>query len=294
MTTRIDLKPLEQRSNPLRRAWRRYRKNHMAVVGLMVCCILVLVAVCAPLIAPYSYEATDYENILVGLGSPGHLFGTDQLGRDMLSRTIYGLRTALFVSVCAELLALLVAVTVGLIAGYRGGRAEQLLMSLTDIMYAFPVYLFAIVLIAVFGRSIGALIVAIAIAGWVTQARLIRAQVLSIKERDYVQAARVMGASGYTIALRYILPNAVGPILVATSFAIPAAIAMESGLGLLGLGVAPPTPSWGSMIAEGTRYLLSAPHMLVAPASIFALSLLAFTWIGDGLRDAFDVRGDER
>jgi ABC-type dipeptide/oligopeptide/nickel transport system permease subunit len=162
------------------------------------------------------------------------------------------------------------------------------------VMYAFPAYLFAVVMVTVLGRSIFALIIAIGIASWVTQARLVRAQVMSIKQREYVEAGRSMGASGITIAVRYILPNAIGPILVTTSFAIPAAIGAEAGLALLGLGVEPPTPSWGAMISEGTRSLQSFPHLLVFPAMLFALCLLAFTWVGDGLRDAFDASGEQR
>lgn len=207
---------------------------------------------------------------------------------------IYGLRTALIVAFGAELTALICALLIGLFAGYLGGRIEQLLMAFTDVMYAFPSYLFAIVMVTVIGRSMFALIIAIGIASWVTQARLIRAQVLAVKQREYVEAGRAMGARGRTIAIRYILPNAVGPLLVTTSFGIPAAIAAEAGLALLGLGVQPPTPSWGAMISEGTRYLLAAPHMLVFPAVLFGLTLLAFTWVGDGLRDAFDVSQEDR
>jgi ABC-type dipeptide/oligopeptide/nickel transport system permease subunit len=279
---------------PWRRAWDRFQRNRLALISLVICGLLVITAVAAPLLAPYHFAATDYENQLVGFGSAGHPMGTDALGRDILSRTLYGLRTALIVAFGAELFALLLALVVGLAAGYRGGRVEQALMAFTDVMYAFPSYLFAIVMVAVIGRSVIALIIAIGIAGWVTQSRLVRAQVMSIKEREYVEAARAMGASGPTIAVRYILPNAIGPMLVTTSFAIPAAIAAEAGLGLLGLGVQPPTPSWGGMIAEGTRYLLAAPHMLLAPAAVFALAMLAFTWVGDGVRDAFDPRGDQR
>nr|WP_272956020.1 ABC transporter permease [Actinopolymorpha rutila] len=181
-----------------------------------------------------------------------------------------------------------------MVAGYRGGRVEQGLMGLTDVMYAFPSYLFAVVLVTVLGRSLFALILAIGIASWVTQARLVRAQVLTLKQREYVEAARAMGARGTTIAVKYILPNAIGPILVTTSFAIPAAISAEAGLALLGLGVQPPTPSWGAMITDGMRYLLAAPHVMVFPATLFALTLLAFTWVGDGLRDAFDPTAEQR
>nr|WP_281352279.1 ABC transporter permease [Phytoactinopolyspora alkaliphila] len=189
---------------------------------------------------------------------------------------------------------LVVAILIGLSAGYIGGRVDQGLMGITDVMYAFPSYLFAIVLVTVMGRSLWAVMLAIGISSWVTQARLVRAQVLTVKEREYVEAARSMGASGTTISLRYILPNAIGPLLVTTSFAIPAAIGAEAGLALLGLGVQPPTPSWGSMISEGTSYILAAPHLLFLPAALFALTLLAFTWVGDGIRDAFDTSGEDR
>jgi ABC-type dipeptide/oligopeptide/nickel transport system permease subunit len=276
------------------RAWERFRRNRLALVSLVFCGLLVVVALAAPLIAPHHYAETDFANKLATPGAAGHPLGADLLGRDILSRLVYGLRTALIVAFGAELTALALALLIGLVAGYLGGRVEQLLMALTDVMYAFPSYLFAVVMVTVLGRSIFALVVAIGIASWVTQARLVRAQVLTIKQREYVEAGRAMGARGPTIAVRYILPNAIGPILVTTSFAIPAAIAAEAGLALLGLGVQPPTPSWGLMIAEGTRYLLAAPHLLVFPAVLFALTLLAFTWVGDGLRDAFDASGDQR
>ncbi|WP_427886184.1 ABC transporter permease [Kribbella sp. GL6] len=279
---------------PWARAWSRFRKHRLAFCSLVFCAFLILVAIAAPLIAPYGYEETDIQHKLAGPGSAGHLLGTDLLGRDILSRLIYGLQTALTVAFGAELTALVFALAIGLLAGYLGGRVEQVLMAFTDVMYAFPSYLFAVVMVTVLGRSIFALVVAIGIASWVTQARLVRAQVLTLKQREYVEAARSMGANGTTIAIRYILPNAIGPILVTTSFAIPAAIAAEAGLALLGLGVQPPTPSWGAMISDGSRYLLAAPHLLVAPAVLFALTLLAFTWIGDGVRDAFDASGEQR
>ena len=279
-------------TSQLRRATVRYRANKLAVVGVGVAALLCAGAILAPLIAPYPYDLTDYDAILVPTGSPGHLMGTDQLGRDLFSRLLYGLRTSLVIAFAAELSALAVAIPVGLTAGLRGGRTDQILMGFADVMYAFPTYLFAIVLVTVIGRSPWAIVVAIGIASWVTQARLVRAQAMSLKEREYVEAARAMGARGPTIAVRYILPNAVGPILVFTSFAIPAAIIAESGLALLGLGVQPPTPSWGYMISDGIRYVISNPHMLLWPAVFFSAALLAFTWIGDGLRDAFDTRSE--
>ncbi|MGW0227671.1 ABC transporter permease [Actinopolymorpha singaporensis] len=276
------------------RAWDRFRANRLALGSLVFCALLILAALAAPLVAPHHYAEVDYTARLAPIGAPGHPLGTDLLGRDIAGRLVYGLRTALFVAFGAELTALVLALLVGLVAGYRGGRVEQGLMGLTDVMYAFPSYLFAVVLVTVLGRSLFALILAIGIASWVTQARLVRAQVLTLKQREYVEAAKAMGARGTTIAVKYILPNAIGPILVTTSFAIPAAISAEAGLALLGLGVQPPTPSWGAMITDGMRYLLAAPHVMVFPATLFALTLLAFTWVGDGLRDAFDPTAEQR
>ncbi|MET9021305.1 ABC transporter permease [Actinopolymorpha sp. NPDC004070] len=276
------------------RAWDRFRANRLALGSLVFCALLVLAAIAAPLVAPHHYAEVDYTARLAPIGAPGHPLGTDLLGRDIAGRLVYGLRTALVVAFGAEITALVLALLVGLVAGYRGGRVEQALMGLTDVMYAFPSYLFAVVLVTVLGRSLFALILAIGIASWVTQARLVRAQVLTLKQREYVEAASAMGARGTTIAVKYILPNAIGPILVTTSFAIPAAISAEAGLALLGLGVQPPTPSWGAMITDGMRYLLAAPHVMVFPATLFALTLLAFTWVGDGLRDAFDPTAEQR
>ncbi|WP_207782426.1 ABC transporter permease [Phytoactinopolyspora limicola] len=275
-------------------AWARFRANRLAFISLIFCGLLVITAIAAPWIAPYHFTETDPTARLAPIGADGHWLGTDMLGRDLFSRMIYGLRTALFVAFGAELASLVVAIVIGLSAGYIGGRVDQGLMGITDVMYAFPSYLFAIVLVTVMGRSLWAVMLAIGISSWVTQARLVRAQVLSVKEREYIEAARSMGASGTTISFRYILPNAVGPLLVTTSFAIPAAIGAEAGLALLGLGVQPPTPSWGSMISEGTSYILAAPHLLLFPAGMFALTLLAFTWVGDGVRDAFDANGESR
>jgi ABC-type dipeptide/oligopeptide/nickel transport system permease subunit len=252
----------------------------LALISLVIAALLVLVAALAPWVAPYGAGQTDYGAQNASIGSPGHLLGTDALGRDLLSRMIYGLRTALLVAFFSQLITVVVALAVGVTAGYLGGRADSFLMATTDVMYAFPTYLFAVLLVTVFGRGFWTVVIAIAIADWVTQARLSRAQVLTLKQREYVEAARS------------ILPNAIGPILVATSFAIPAAITAEAGLSLLGLGIAN-MPSWGTMLNEGVRAVASAPHLVLAPALAFAVTLLTFTWIGDGLRDAFDVTQED-
>lgn len=270
----------------------RFRRNRLAMGSALFCGFLVILAIIAPWIVPYSYRKPDYNRLLAPAFSPGHLLGTDGIGRDVLSRLLYSLRTALTVAFGAELAALALALLVGLTAGYVGGRVDQVLMAGTDIMFAFPSYLFAVILVTVMGRSEWAIIVAIAVGSWVNQARLIRAQVLKLKALEYVEAGRAMGATGPTLVLRYILPGAWGPMLVATSFGIPTAILAEAGLALLGLGVAPPTPSWGSMIVDGYSQVLQHPHLIISPLLLFALTMLAFTWVGDGIRDAFDVNED--
>jgi peptide/nickel transport system permease protein len=272
-----------------RRAWEKYCGNKLAVVSLVICALLVLAAIFAPIVAPYGYSTTDYNNVLAPTFSHGHLFGTDQLGRDLLSRLIFSLRSALIVALASQVVAIVLSVAIGLVAGYLGGLADQLLMGITDVMFAFPAYLFTIILVTVMGQSLLAVGLAIGIASWVTMARLVRGEVLAIKVKEYVEAGRAMGARGTTIATRYILPNTLGPILVTISFGIPAAITAEAGLSLIGLGVAPPTPSWGNLINTGRPYILSQPHMLVAPTVLFAITVLAFSWVGDGLRDAFDL-----
>lgn len=260
---------------------------------MVLVAILIVLAVFAPLIAPYGYAQQDLAARLLPPFSEGHLFGTDVLGRDLFSRQLFSLRTALTIGFAAELGALAIALVIGMIAGYRGGRLDQLLMALTDVMYAFPAYLFSVLIVVVMGREISAIIIAIAVTSWVTQARLVRAQVLKVKNYEFVEAARSFGAKGRVIAVRYILPNAIGPLLVTTSFGIPAAIMAESGLAILGLGVAPPTPSWGGMIVDGYRYALTAPYLIAAPLTLFALTMLAFAWVGDGLRDAFDSNEED-
>lgn len=271
-------------------AWRRYKRNKLAVISLVFAAILVFVAIFAPFIAPYAVDDTDYMLKRAGLFTEGHLLGTDQLGRDVLSRMIFSIRTALIIAIGAEFVALGLAIVVGLIAGYMEGKVDDFLMAATDILYVFPSYLLMIIMVTSFGRSPVVIFVAIGISSWVGVARLVRAEVLRLKNQEFVEAGRAMGASGMTIAWRYILPNAWGPLLVSLSFGIPAAIMAESGLALLGLGVQPPTPSWGSMIQDGLQWILVSPHLILGPVLLFTLTMLAFTWIGDGLRDAFDTQ----
>ena len=289
VTSAVTSTSLPKARSQWRRAWEKYCGNKLAVASLVICALLVLAAILAPVISPYPYAKTNYDDHLASAFSRGHLFGADELGRDLLSRLIYSMRSAFMVALASQIVAVVLSVAIGLIAGYLGGLADQVLMGITDVMFAFPAYLFTIILVTIMGQSLLAVGLAIGIASWVTMARLMRGQVLAIKVKEYVEAGRAMGARGTTIATRYILPNTLGPILVTVSFGIPAAITAEAGLSLIGLGVAPPTPSWGNLINTGRPYILSQPHMLVAPTVLFAITVLAFSWVGDGLRDAFDL-----
>lgn len=271
------------------RRWARFRRNRLGMVGLVIVIAACLSALGAPLIAPLDYAQLNRGQEFLPAGTDRFLLGTDVLGRDILSRLLYSLRTALFIGIMAELLSLILAFAVGLIAGWVGGRVDQWLMAITDIMYAFPGYLFSVLLVAVFGRSMWAIILALTIASWVGQSRLLRAQIMKMKSLEFVEAGKSMGANSWTLVMRYMVPGALGPVLVTTSFGIPANMLAESGLAILGLGVAPPNPSIGTMINEGYRYVQSYPHMIAFPVIIFVLIMLAFTWVGDGVRDAFDV-----
>ena len=267
----------------------RFRRNKLGIFGLFIVVLACIGAILAPWIAPYHYAELNPTQALLPTSSDGHLLGTDILGRDILSRVIYSLRTALFIAITAELLSLVISFLVGLMAGYRGGRIDQWLMAGTDVMFAFPGYLFAVLLVAVLGRSTWAVILALTVASWVGLSRLLRAQILRMKSLEFVEAGRAMGATGWTLVMRYMVPGAMGPVLVSTSFGIPANMLAESGLALLGLGVAPPLPSIGTMIIDGYEYVQSYPHLIGWPVAIFVLIMLAFTWVGDGVRDAFDV-----
>lgn len=271
------------------RRWARFQRNKLGMVGLVIVVVACLSALAAPLIAPHDYAQLNRGEEFLPAGTEGFLLGTDVLGRDILSRLLFSLRTALFIGIMAELLSLVLAFVIGLIAGWKGGRVDQWLMAVTDVMYAFPGYLFAVLLVAVLGRSTWAVILALTIASWVGQSRLLRAQIMKMKSLEYVEAGRSMGANSWTLVMRYMVPGALGPVLVTTSFGIPANMLAEAGLAILGLGVAPPNPSIGTMINEGYRYVQSYPHMIAFPVIIFVIIMLAFTWVGDGVRDAFDV-----
>jgi peptide/nickel transport system permease protein len=261
--------------------------------GLGVAALLVLAALLAPWLSPVPPEAID---LAAELAPPGgaHPLGAAENGVDVLSHVLYGARVSLVVSLFAVLLSAAVGVTLGGLAGYVGGLVEEAVMRVVDVLLAFPGILLAIFITAVLGPSLVNVVFALAVTGWTGYARLVRAQILSLRERDYVQAARALGAGGGRILFRHLLPNAAGPILVQATFAVPGAILAEASLSFLGLGAPPGTPSWGALVDQGTQYLLVAPHVALFPGLAIALTVLGFNFLGDALRDAIDPRRRSR
>lgn len=271
------------------RIWRRFRRYRPGLVGLAFIIVLIAVAVAAPLVAPHSPTAAQ-SRLRGDAPSQAYLLGNDSIGRDVLSRLIYGTRVALLVGVGATAIAATIGVVIGATAGYFGGRVDSLLSRIVDALMAFPTLALLITLAAVLGPSLITVVVAIGTTVWASYARVVRADVLSLRERDFVLAARSIGAGNARIIRRHVLPNVVGPIIVLASLAVGNIIILESALSFLGLGIQPPAASWGGMLADGRAYIRNYPHMAIAPGVIISLTVLAFNLLGDGLRDALDPR----
>jgi oligopeptide transport system permease protein len=283
--------PLEagQTRSLWRDAARRLWQNKLAVAGGAIIVCLSIVAILAPFIAPYDPTRQDYQ-FMQQPPTAGHLMGTDQLGRDTLSRLIYGARISLSVGIFTQLIVLVIGVPIGALAGLLGGRVDNLLMRFTDVMYAFPDLLLVILFRAMFGPNLYFMFLAIGLASWVGVARLTRGQFLSLKQRDFVEAARSLGASNLRIITHHLAPNSLGPLIVYLTFNVPRAIFAEAALSYIGIGIAPPTPSWGNMIQEGSQAIFAAPWQVLFPGLAIALTMMAFSFFGDGLRDALDPR----
>lgn len=273
-------------------AWRRLLKNKLAVCGGSAVLFLALVAVLADFVAPYHYTEVNFGRNYE-FPSREFPFGTDHLGRDVLSRIIYGARVSMLVGVVAECIVVAIGVPLGAVAGYAGGKTDMVLMRFVDVMYAFPRLLFVIMMMSMLGRGLLNIFIAIGLTGWVRIARLTRAQILVLKEREFCEAARASGATHLTIIARHLLPNALTPIIVSLSFGIPEAIFTEAALSFIGVGISPPTPSWGQMVGENQQFIRSYWHLCVFPAMGIATIMLAFTFLGDGLRDALDPQLNE-
>ncbi len=308
MATVEALSPQLVSAKPARGLWgdafARLRKNRLAMVGLIIVILLFLLAIFGPIVAPYSYQAQDLKAVVangnrpVHPGDAQHILGTDQLGRDLLSRLMDGARISMSVAIVVQIVVLLIGVPIGAMAGWFGGRVDNLLMRFTDVMYAFPDLLFIILLSVAFretpfGKAMDGLLVvfvAIGLTIWVTVARLVRGQLLALKETEYVEAARAIGVSDRKIVTRHLLPNGIGPVIVAVTLGIPAAILAEATLAYIGIGVKAPRASWGSLIADGQRLIRSDPHLVLFPGIFIAVALISFTFLGDGLRDALDPK----
>jgi oligopeptide transport system permease protein len=285
-----DIAQAEQGTSLWRDAWLRLRRNRLAVFGLAVLCFFVLVALLTPWIAPYGYAE---QNLELGATPPSaaHWLGTDIFGRDMLTQVMYGGRVSLAVGFIATAVALLIGVTWGAIAGYAGGKLDAAMMRLVDILYALPFMIFIVLLMVVFGRNMLLLFLAIGAVEWLTMARIMRSQVQSLRQQEFVEAAISLGLSPATIIRRHLVPNALGPIIVYTTLTIPSVMLLEAFLSFLGLGVQPPQTSWGLLISYGAESMEEYPWLLLYPGLVLTLTLFSLNFLGDGLRDALDVRG---
>jgi peptide/nickel transport system permease protein len=271
--------------------WRRFRRNKLAMLGLIVVGILILLALLQPVISPY--DPTD-QNLFNTLASPGgdHIMGTDALGRDLYSELLYGLRLALLVGIATMLGSMIVGTALGAIAGFRGRAADAIIMRTTDIFLAFPYLIGAILVVRTFGSGVGQVIIALVVLGWATGARLMRGQMLAIREAEYVEAARSIGASDWRIVLRHILPNAIQPVFIYSFTSIGVAVVAMASLAYLGVGVPPDTPEWGRLINQGIEQVQVAgkDYLWIYPSAAICVTTLAFAFVADGLRDSLDPK----
>ena len=270
-------------------AWRRLRRNKLAVIGLVIIGLFVVTALISFVWTPY---ATWRQALGPTYQGPtlAHPLGLDDYGRDILSRVMGGAAIALSVGVGASLIASTIGIVLGLVAGFYRGKVDAVISTIINISYGVPDLLIALVLVLLIGRGVFPVILAISITAWLGMARLVRGQTFSIREKEFVEAARTIGTPNRWILARHILPNALGPIVVQATYLVPAAIIFEAFLSLLGMGIPPPAPSWGRMASEGYKALQIAPHIVLMPCLALSLTVLAFNWVGDGLRDAIDPR----
>lgn len=269
--------------------WQRFRGNRFAMAGGIIVAALFVVSFLAPYVTPYDPATIDAYHVLLP-PSASHWMGTDELGRDVFTRVVYGARISLKVGFVAVGIAIAIGTVVGLVAGYYGGWVDSVLMRFVDIMLCFPTFFLILAVIALLEPSIWYIMLIIGITGWMGVARLVRAEVLTIKERDYITAARSIGASNTRIIFRHILPNAAAPVLVAATLGVAGAILTESALSFLGIGVQPPTPSWGNILTSGKDYLEFAWWLSLFPGVAILVTVLAYNLLGEGIRDALDPR----
>jgi oligopeptide transport system permease protein len=270
-------------------ALRRFVRNRLSVTGCIVLLIMIVLCLAAPLLTPYTFY---YQDLSLGATPPGaeHLLGTDILGRDLFTRILYGGRVSFAVGLCATLVSVIIGVAWGAVAGWNGGKTDIIMMRFVDIAYAFPFTIFVIILMVFFERSLLLLFIAIGAVEWLTMARIVRSQVMALKHQEFVDAAIGLGLRPHQILIRHIFPNIIGPVIVYTTLTVPAIMLLEAFLSYLGLGVQPPSSSWGILIREGTESMETYPWLLIFPAAVLSLTLFSLNFIGDGLRDALDPR----
>jgi len=270
-------------------AWRRLKEHKLAMVGLYTVLLIIIIAVIGPWVSHVSYSD---QNLMQANKAPSgeHWFGTDSLGRDLFIRVLYGARISLSIGIVASVINLIIGVVYGGIAGLLGGRVDRIMMNIVDILYGIPMLLYVILLMVVLQPGLTNIFIALGIAYWLGMARIVRGQILSLKEQEYVLAARTLGASKWQILYRHLIPNSLGPIIITMTLAIPEAIFTEAFLSFIGLGVAAPMASWGVLSSEGVTSLRSYPFQLFFPAMAISITMLAFIFLGDGLRDALDPR----
>ena len=274
-------------------SWYRLKQNRLAMIGLFVLSFMILIALLTPWIAPYSYEVQDL-NLGASPPSAEHWLGTDIFGRDLLTRIMYGSRISLAVGFLATAVSLIIGVAWGTISGFSGGRIDMTMMRIVDILYALPFIIFVILLMVVFGRNLFLLFMAIGAVEWLTMARIIRGQVLSIREKEYIDSAIMTGISKWRVITRHVVPNTIGPIIVYTTLTIPSVILLESFLSFLGLGIQPPMSSWGLLISYGVETMEEYPWLLIFPGVVLSVTLFSLNFLGDGLRDALDPKSTTR
>lgn len=270
-------------------AWRRLKTNKLAITGLIFIVILTLASIFIPMFSKYDYFTQNFD---IANNSPSleHWFGTDKFGRDLFIRVLYGARISLLVGYAAGVLNIIIGVLYGGISGYFGGKVDIIMMRIVDILYSIPMMIYVILLMVILGPGLKSIIIALAISFWLTMARIVRGQVLTLKQQEFVLAARTLGASPARIILRHLIPNSMGPIIVTLTLSIPSAIFTESFLSFVGLGISAPKASWGTLASEAIEVLSLYPYQILFPSLAISLTILAFNFLGDGLRDALDPK----
>jgi ABC-type dipeptide/oligopeptide/nickel transport system permease subunit len=288
--TTVPPRTIRRRSSLLQKSWERLRRNKSGMFAVAMIVLTLLIAIFAPLVAPYDPLVGDYAAVLQH-PSREHIMGTDQFGRDVFSRIIYGARISMAVGILSQLAFVLIGVPIGAVAGLRGKWLDYVLMRIIDVVSALPILLFYILLMIVLGRGLMNIVLAMAITGWIGIARLVRGQVLSLKASDYVRASTAMGAGDGWVISRHLIRNSLTPVIVAVTLGVPGAIFAEAGLSLLGVGIPPPAPSWGQMIAEGSKFFQTHAYLIIFPSAALTLTILFWMMLGDALQKALDPSG---